>query len=131
MNISQNISRLLCLGLGAAALVACGDNGNTVTQGGTDSASSGGTTAETNDPSNTTPPTSDTTPTSTTASAGLMATAASENGATSRTIVVLPDPLDPTSATDSPGAIARSMPSEPWTCRRCATRRLTSSSCRG
>jgi cysteine-rich repeat protein len=64
MTISKNISRFICIGLGAAALVACGDSGNNVTDGGSDSASSGDSTGTTNDPSNTTPATSETTPTS-------------------------------------------------------------------
>ena len=63
----QLTTRSISLGLTALVLAACGDagDGTSVTQGATDSASSG-TTGETNDPSNTTPPTSESTPTTTT-----------------------------------------------------------------
>ncbi|WP_293252735.1 DUF4215 domain-containing protein [Nannocystis sp.] len=68
MTISKNISRFICLGLGAAALTACGDNGNTTaaTEGATESATSNGTTGESatnTTPTNTTPPTTTDVPT--------------------------------------------------------------------
>ena len=106
MTITQNISRLLCLGLGAAALVACGGEDNTpTTKGGSDSASTGDSTGETNDPTNTTPPTSDTTPTTGEPTEGGSMSATEGEATETDPTVATTEATESATATDSTGMI--------------------------
>jgi len=96
MTISKTISRFICLGLGAAALTACGDDSNTtaVTQGGTDSATSDSTTGDSD-------PTTNTTPTNTTPPTTGEPTEGSMSGTSNNTDETVTGTATDTAATES------------------------------